>query len=91
MDVVKQLSGSLKHVEDRYNVTFILYCFWIIICTNSIDNNIDGIFLSDIRSDNKLHVVGPLKFQPCSVRGPAVFANTAIYRNLDLIVNSPIY
>ena len=34
--------------------------------------------MSDIRSDNKLHAVGPLKFLPSSVIGPAVFANTAL-------------
>ena len=58
--------------------TLHLYCIAIGLCTNSIDNNIDSIFLSDIRSDNKLHAVGPLKFLPCSVCGPAVFANTAV-------------
>ena len=54
-------------------------CFYNIaigLCTKSINNNIDGIFLSDIRSDNKLHAVEPLKFLPCSVRGREVFANT---------------
>ena len=57
-----------------------IYNIAIGLCTNSTNNNIDGIFLSDIRSDNKLHAVGPLKFLPCSVCGPAVFANTDTMR-----------
>ena len=66
-------------MEDRFHVTFT--CHWIINVQIQliITLTVLSIFISDIRSDNKLHAVGPLMFLPCSVRGLAVFANTVCH------------
>ena len=50
-DVDKQLSRSLKHVGDHFH------------CYIAINNNVDGIILSDIPSDNKLHAAGPFQLK----------------------------